>query len=384
MTSVDERIRKTTLLESALRRPELGSLFGLAAVVVAFMIMTGPINVSLGEKNTFGDMWVRSVGVQSWVELSAYVGILAIAAALLMISGEFDLSIGANVALGGHTFAMLMMAPDPMPLTACIITTFGFMLFVGFITGSLVVSTGLPSFIVTPGFWFANRGFANYLAFRNHDTSRLDIKPMLEERNVLKDGEIIPMPDPTKIDDIFAFKDGFFGWRGNIDLPLLEPFRLYFNAEFYYFIIIALVAVFVLNFTRIGNWIFAAGGDPVAARAVGVPVARVKIGLFMWSAFSAGFLGVIFTLQSGVSEPLAGDFRELHAIAAAVIGGCALTGGYGSVVGAVFGAFIFAIVSRGINFVPFIDNNLFRVILGLMLLGAAMLNQLLRNRVLKG
>lgn len=384
MTSVDERIRKTTLLESALRRPELGSLFGLAAVVVAFIIMTGPINVSLGEKNTFGDMWVRSVGVQSWVELSAYVGILAIAAALLMISGEFDLSIGANVALGGHTFAMLMMAPDPMPLTACIITTFGFMLFVGFITGSLVVSTGLPSFIVTLGFWFANRGFANYLAFRNHDTSRLDIKPMLEERNVLKDGEIIPMPDPTKIDDIFAFKDGFFGWRGNIDLPLLEPFRLYFNAEFYYFIIIALVAVFVLNFTRIGNWIFAAGGDPVAARAVGVPVARVKIGLFMWSAFSAGFLGVIFTLQSGVSEPLAGDFRELHAIAAAVIGGCALTGGYGSVVGAVFGAFIFAIVSRGINFVPFIDNNLFRVILGLMLLGAAMLNQLLRNRVLKG
>ena len=384
MTSVDERIRKTTLLESALRRPELGSLFGLAAVVVAFMIMTGPINVSLGEKNTFGDMWVRSVGVQSWVELSAYVGILAIAAALLMISGEFDLSIGANVALGGHTFAMLMMAPDPMPLTACIITTFGFMLFVGFITGSLVVSTGLPSFIVTLGFWFANRGFANYLAFRNHDTSRLDIKPMLEELNVLKDGEIIPMPDPTKIDDIFAFKDGFFGWRGNIDLPLLEPFRLYFNAEFYYFIIIALVAVFVLNFTRIGNWIFAAGGDPVAARAVGVPVARVKIGLFMWSAFSAGFLGVIFTLQSGVSEPLAGDFRELHAIAAAVIGGCALTGGYGSVVGAVFGAFIFAIVSRGINFVPFIDNNLFRVILGLMLLGAAMLNQLLRNRVLKG
>ena len=134
MTSVDERIRKTTLLESALRRPELGSLFGLAAVVVAFMIMTGPINVSLGEKNTFGDMWVRSVGVQSWVELSAYVGILAIAAALLMISGEFDLSLGANVALGGHTFAMLMMAPDPMPLTACIVTTVGFMLFVVFIT----------------------------------------------------------------------------------------------------------------------------------------------------------------------------------------------------------------------------------------------------------
>lgn len=384
MTSVDERIRKTTFLEAALRRPELGSIFGLFAVIVAFMLMTGPINAGLGEKNTFADMWIRSVGVQSWVELAAYVGILAIAAALLMISGEFDLSIGANVALGGHTFAMLMLSPDPMPLWACIFATFAFMLFVGFITGMLVVSTGLPSFIVTLGFWFANRGFANYLAFRNHDTSRLDIKPMLEERNVLQDGAVVQVPDPTKIDDIFAFKNGFFGWTGEINLPFLQPFELFFNAEFYYFIIIALLAVFILNFTRIGNWIFAAGGDPVAARAVGVPVARVKVGLFMWSAFSAGFLGVVFTLQSGVSEPLAGDFRELHAIAAAVIGGCALTGGYGSVVGAVFGAFIFAIVSRGINFVPFIDNNLFRVILGLMLLGAAMLNQLLRNRVVKG
>ncbi len=384
MTSVDERIRKTTLLESALRRPELGSVFGLFAVVIAFMLMTGPINAGLGEKNTFADMWVRSVGVQSWVELAAYVGILAIAAAMLMISGEFDLSIGANVALGGHTFAMLMMSPDPMPIWLCIFATFGFMMFVGFVTGMLVVSTGLPSFIVTLGFWFANRGFANYLAFRNHDTSRLDIKPMLEERNVLVDGAVVKMPDPTKIDDIFAFKNGFFGWTGQIDLPGLQPFQLYFNAEFYYFIIFAIVAVYILNFTRIGNWIFAAGGDPVAARAVGVPVARVKVGLFMTSAFAAGFLGVIFTLQSGVSEPLAGDFRELHAIAAAVIGGCALTGGYGSVVGAVFGAFIFAIVSRGINFVPFIDNNLFRVILGLMLLGAAMLNQLLRNRVVKG
>ena len=229
-------------------------------------------------------MWVRSIGVQSWVELAAYVGILAIAAAMLMIAGEFDLSIGANVALGGHTFAMLLMAPGPMPLTMCIFMTFAFMLLVGFVTGSLVVSTGLPSFIVTLGFWFANRGFANYLAFRNHDTSRLDIKPMLEERNVLVDGAVVKMPDPTKIDDIFAFKNGCFGWTGQIDLPGLQPFQLFFNAEFYYFIVFAVVAVYILNFTRIGNWIFAAGGDPVAARAVGVPVARVTAGLPLPSA----------------------------------------------------------------------------------------------------
>ena len=78
-----------------------------------------------------------------------------------------------------------------------------------------------------PNDGFANRGFANYLAFRNHDPSRLDIKPMLEERNVLVDGAVVKMPDPTKIDDIFAFKNGFFGWTGQIDLPGLQPFQLF-------------------------------------------------------------------------------------------------------------------------------------------------------------
>ena len=382
MAQVDERIRKIGFIEGALRRPELGSIFGLIIVVVAYMLLTGPINSAAGHKNTFFDMWVSSQGVQAWVELTAYIGIIGIAAALLMISGEFDLSIGANVALGGHTLAMMVLAGVPLPLA--ILITFALLAVLGFATGLLVVTTGLPSFIVTLGFWFANRGFANYLAFRVHDTSRLDIKKQLEESKVLQDGQIIELPDPTKIDDIFAFKEGFFGWTRDA-AAAADPWVFYFfNAEVYYFILIALIAVWVLNFSKVGNWIFASGGDPVAARAVGVPVSRVKIGLFMNSAVMAGFLGMIFVLGAGVSDPLAGDFRELHAIAAAVIGGCALTGGYGTVIGAVLGALIFSIVQIGIRFVPLIDNNLFRVIVGLMLLGSALLNQFIRNRVVKG
>ncbi len=373
MAQVDERIRKVGFIESMLRRPELGSICGLIIIVAAYMLLTGPINELAGHKNTFFDMWRNQLGVQAWVELTAYIGIIGIAAALLMISGEFDLSIGANVALGGHTLAMMVLAG--VPLALAILVTLGLMLAVGFVTGLLVVTTGLPSFIVTLGFWFANRGFANYLAFRVHDTSRLDIKPQLEETRVLQDGEVVELPDPTWIDDVFAFKNGFFG---------LEIDWLLLNAEVYYFIIVALVAIYILNFSKIGNWIFASGGDPVAARAVGVPVARVKVGLFMTSAFLAGFLGIIFVLASGVSDPLAGDFRELHAIAAAVIGGTALTGGYGTVIGAILGALIFSIVQIGIRFVPLIDNNMFRVIVGLMLLGAALLNQYIRGRVLKG
>ena len=382
MAHFDERIRKVGLIEGLLRRPELGSVFGLIIVVVAYMLLTGPINEASGHKNTFLDMWVASQGVQAWVELTAYIGIIGIAAALLMISGEFDLSIGANIALGGHSLAMMVLAG--IPLLLALLITLALMAFVGFVTGLLVVTTGLPSFIVTLGFWFANRGFANYLAFRVHDTSRLDIKKQLEESVILKDGERVELPDPTKIDDIFAFKEGFFGWIRDASVEA-DPWIFYFfNAEVYYFVLIALIAIYVLNFSKVGNWIFASGGDPVAARAVGVPVSRVKIGLFMNSAMLSGFLGIVFVLGSGVSDPLAGDFRELHAIAAAVIGGCALTGGYGTVIGAVLGALIFSIVQIGIRFVPLIDNNLFRVIVGLMLLGAALLNQFIRDRVVKG
>ncbi|MEM9523468.1 MAG: ABC transporter permease [Pseudomonadota bacterium] len=349
----DERIRNISFLQHALSRPELGSVCGLILIIIAFIMMTS-------SAGTFTAMWVNPTGIQAWVELASFVGILAIAAALLMIAGEFDLSIGANIALAGHSFAILLLLGVPIPLA--IILTFAELLALGALIGTIVVRTGLPSFIVTLGFWFASRGFAVFMSQTLFNQSRLSVRAITKPP--AGGGE-----DPSRIDNIFAF-DRAFG------LP--------FDAEVYYFVVIAIFATLVLHRTRYGNWIFAAGGDPVAARAVGVPVARVKISLFMFSASMACLLGIITVLTSGASDPQAGDFRELHAIAAAVIGGCALTGGYGSVVGAVFGAFIFAIASRGINFVPFIDNNLFRVMLGLLILGAALLNQALRNRVVRG
>lgn len=353
MSATDERIRRVGFMQNYAARPELGSVFGLAIIVVTFLVLT---SIS----GTFSAMWTNPIGIQAWVELAAFVGILAIGASLLMIAGEFDLSMGANIALAGHSFALLLLFGVPIPLAVLI--TFIELALLGFIIGVVVVRTGLPSFIVTLGFWFASRGLAVFLSQTLMNQSRLSV------RNELKPpaggGE-----DPSMIDNIFAF-DAAFG------LP--------FDAEVYYFIVLIIVVALILHKTKYGNWIYAAGGDPTAARAVGVPVSQVKISLFMVSACLACLLGVLTVMTSGASDPKAGDFRELHAIAAAVIGGCALTGGYGSVIGAVLGALIFAIASRGINFVPFIDNNLFRVILGLLILGAALLNQFLRNRVLRG
>ncbi|MEM0978537.1 MAG: ABC transporter permease [Pseudomonadota bacterium] len=353
MATADERIRTRSFLQRSLERPELGSVFGLVIIVAAFMMMTA-------SSGTFSAMWTNPIGIQAWVELAAFVGILAIAAAFLMIAGEFDLSMGANIALAGHTFSLLLIFG--WPVGVAVLFTLMELLFVGWLIGIIVVRTGLPSFIVSLGFWFASRGFAVFMSQSLVNQSRLSVKAQLKPP--AGGGE-----DPSWADNVFAFD---------------QAFGLSFDAEVYYFIILTIVAALVLHRTKLGNWIFSAGGDPVAARAVGVPVAQVKIGLFMFSASMACLLGILTVMTSGASDPQAGDFRELHAIAAAVIGGCALMGGYGSVIGAVLGAFIFAIASRGINFVPFIDNNLFRVMLGLLILGAALLNQFLRNRVVRG
>ena len=366
-TRKDERIRSTNVLEKIMARPELGSVFGLITILIAFILLTS-------SSGTFQAMFLSPTGIQGWVELAAFVGILAIAAALLMIAGEFDLSMGANIAFSGHTFALMVMNGVPIPLAVGI--TFFLLALLGLLMGTIVVRTGLPSFIVTLGFWFASRGFAVFLGQALEKQSRLSV------RDFVRPPRGSDAADPTWIDNIFAFTQGFFGLEAIPALSWLSVLR--FDAEVYYFIIIVIITSLILLRTKYGNWIFAAGGDPVAARAVGVPVARVKISLFIFSTCMAGLLGIVTVLSSGASDPKAGDFRELHAIAAAVIGGCALTGGYGSVIGAVFGAFIFAIASQGIIYVPFFDNNLFRVILGTLILLAALLNQLLRNRVLKG
>lgn len=381
MSQQDERIRQVNVFQRLLTRPELGSIFGLIVILGTFMFLTGPFNEWTGERNVFLAMFWNPIGVQGWVELAAFVGILAIGAALLMIAGEFDLSIGANIALSGHVFALLLLW-EGVPLIggfnipSAIIITFLFLAGIGAFMGFLVVRTGLPSFIVTLGFWFASRGLAVFMGQTFQKQSRLSVKDLVAptSRN--------EQTDPTWIDNVFAFSDGFFTLENIQGLQWLG--NLKFDAEIYYFLILIFVFSFILLRTQYGNWIFASGGDPVAARAVGVPVARVKVSLFVLSTCLACLLGVLTVMTSGASDPKAGDFRELHAIAAAVIGGCLLTGGYGSVIGAVLGAFIFAIASQGINFVPKIDNNLFRVILGTLILSAALLNQLLRNRIVKG
>jgi simple sugar transport system permease protein len=142
---------------------------------------------------------------------------------------------------------------------------------------------------------------------------------------------------------------------------------------------LTVVGAWILARTRFGNWIFSAGGDPVAARNIGVPVARTKIALFMMTSATAALLGIIEALELRSMQAKEGIGLEFIFIICAVVGGCLLTGGYGSVVGAAFGAAMLGMVSIGIIGAQW-DSNWTFTFQGVILFLAVMLNALIRGR----
>ena len=336
-----DRLREVSLLSRLLIRPELGSVAGAVLVFLIFFIVAG-------------DSGMFSVdGSISWIKVAAYLGIIAIGACLLMIAGEFDLSVGSMIGFAG----MMIAIPAKYwgwPVWSSIMFAFAVAMSLGFINGYIAVKTRLPSFIVSLAFLFILRGLT------------IGLSISLTNRTIIggvgMDGGLA---EGDWLAAIFGFVIG-----GDYGLP----------AVVVWFLLLAVLASFVLLRTRFGNWIFAAGGDANAARNVGVPVDRVKILLFMFTAFCATLYATCEMMEYGSASADRGTLKEFEAIIAAVIGGALLTGGYGSVVGACFGALIFAVVQVGINYSG-IDNSWYRVVLGLLLLFAVVFNNYVRRRV---
>ena len=149
-------------------------------------------------------------------------------------------------------------------------------------------------------------------------------------------------------------------------------------------ILIALAAYIVLSKTQAGNWIYSTGGDLNAAKANGVPTNKVKISLFVFSAFCATIFAASQVFETNTSDAAKGNLKELEAIAAAVIGGIVLSGGFGTVLGMVLGAVIFGIAREAFFYIPFVDGSFYRVFLGFILLTAALTNEKIRKRLTGG
>ncbi|WP_295533027.1 ABC transporter permease [uncultured Thioclava sp.] len=359
----DERIKSRSRLREALIRPELGGIVGTIVVFALFAVFA------------FDSGMFKSQGIMNWSQVSAQFMIIAVGACLLMIAGEFDLSVGSMIGFSGMMIAMFSVTLG-WPVWLAILVTFVLALAIGALNGFIVVRTGLPSFIVTLASLFILRGFTIYF-------------PQTIERKTIIGG-VSEVAQGDWLAAVFGGKilTGLFTWLGNAGLiatfdrglrkgqPVVDGVPMLIV----WALVLVVIGHIVLTRTRFGNWIFASGGDAQAARYAGVPVNRVKISMFMFTAFCATVFATCQVMEFGSAGADRGLLKEFEAIIAVVIGGALLTGGYGSVIGAALGALIFGVVQQGLFFAG-VESSLFRVFLGVILLCAVILNTYVRRLI---
>src|SRR5262245_11720940 len=256
---------------------------------------------------------------------------------LLMTSGEFDLSVGSVFG-----FAPVLMwtlfngGVTSLPVAFCIGLIVAAL--IGFVNGLFVTRLKIPSFLVTLGMLLVARGTA------------LFITDGFPQRTWNASGQWLAQ---VLVGDFYV-----------------GPFRIYMSL--FWFILVAVILGYTLNQTKFGNWIQASGGNPNAARARGVNVDRTKVILFVLSAALSAFAGIISSIRTSAANPNSGTGYELEVIAMVVIGGTALSGGRGTIIGTVIGIFILRVMRNGIVMVgvPGLAYNIFigAIILGMMAL----------------
>ncbi|MFM9448355.1 ABC transporter permease [Streptomyces acidiscabies] len=326
----DGRTAERPVVVRVLARPEVGVFLGAAAVFVFFLIAAPTL---------------RDGGSMATVLYqSSTIGIMALPVALLMIGGEFDLSSGVAVISSALTASMLSYQLT-MNVWAGVVVALVVSLAVGFFNGWMVVRTGLPSFLVTLGTFLILQGV------------NLAVTKLVTD-NVATD-DISDMDGFDQARKVFASSFDIGGVQVKITVV--------------WWLVFAALATWVLLRTKYGNWVFAVGGSKESARAVGVPVNFTKITLFMAVGFGAWFIGMHNLFSFNTVQSGEGVGQELIYIAAAVIGGCLLTGGAGSAIGPVFGAFMFGMVQQGIVYAGW-NPDWFKAFLGVMLLGAVLIN----------
>jgi len=366
--AADERLRSVGAWRRLLGRPESGALSGAVLVFLLFAFSAG------------GSGMFSAEGIVNWGTVAGFLGVIAVGAALLMVAGEFDLSIGSMIGFAG----MLLAVPClywGWPVWLAVLFALAVACALGALNGWLVVKTGLPSFIVTLAFYFVLRGLSLALSVL------MTGKTIVSSNGAAVLSELVAA-DPV-VHALFQghVLTGAFNAMAHAGLIAARDdgtaLAMGIPKVVVWWFALTAVGAFMLARMRVGNWILAVGGDPNAAKNVGIPVGRVKIGLFMLTAACAALFAILQVADAGSAAADRGLQKEFEAIIAAVIGGCLLTGGYGSVIGASLGALIFGVVQIGIGYTS-IDNNWYRVFLGGMLLVAVLFNNYVRRRVALG
>ncbi len=283
----------------------------------------------------FAPHFLTPLAIGNILTFASITGIIVIGVGMLMVSGEFDLSVGSNFALASYVLAISLNSGLPVILgilLALIISTF-----LGFVNGIIVTRTNIPSFIATLGTMLAYRGIVRAVGGGSFASYR---------------GPDIP---------IFKILNGDFTLLNNIFH--VQAFR----TDIIWFILLAIIFIIILMRTRFGNWVFAVGGLPGAALAQGVNVNYVKVMCFTITGFLVAIASILqFSYRLSV-DPLRGDGIEMIAVAASAIGGIRLTGGFGTILGAVLGAFLLQMLDQGLVLMS-IPIQVFQACIGLIII----------------
>lgn len=333
---VDERLKKTTIAARLLRRPEVGAAVAALAILIYFSVST--------------TAFITPAGISTWLYSSSLFGIMAVAVALLMIGGEFDLSAGVMTGTTGLIVGVCTTQWG-MNIWLSLVLSLAIALAIGAANGYVTMKTGLPSFIVTLATFFILQGIN--LAVTKLITGQVAIQGMSD------------VPGFGQVRKLFGSSFSI----GGLTIKAAIIWWLGFTA----------IATWILLRTRMGSWITAVGGQASSARQVGVPLMRVKVGLFMTTAGAGWLVGMLQLFDVSTVQATTGIGQEFIYIICAVVGGCLLMGGFGSAIGAAIGALIYGMTLQGIVFAQW-DNNWLKTFLGGMLLLAVLVNMYVRKQ----
>jgi simple sugar transport system permease protein len=299
-----------------------------AVVLISFLLLFIFFSI-------FAPHFLTPLAIGNILTFASITGIIVIGVGMLMVSGEFDLSVGSNFALASYVLAISLNSGLPVILGiifALIVSTF-----LGFVNGIIVTRTNIPSFIATLGTMLAYRGIVRAVGGGNFASYK---------------GADIP---------IFKILNGDFTLLNNIFH--VQAFR----TDIIWFVLLAIIFIIILMRTRFGNWVFAVGGLPGAALAQGVNVNYVKVMCFTIAGFLVAIASILqFSYRLSV-DPLRGDGIEMIAVAASAIGGIRLTGGFGTILGAVLGAFLLQMLDQGLVLMS-IPIQVFQACIGLIII----------------
>ena len=312
------------------------NILGILGLLIAIFVITAVLNPK----------FISAYNMQNLVKWSSLYAIMGVGVAFVIITGGIDLSIGSVIGLTASLLAFTLSKNWDPAVAIC--AMLGLSALIGLVHGLLVTKAKLQPFVVTLCGLLIYRGMARWvtdnqsMGFKGHD----------------------------QLNEIFSGK-----------IPITDTFAL--PMPFVFLVVIAVAAALFLNRTIWGRYLLALGNNEEGARYSGIQTDNLKISAYVICSLLAGISGLLFAFELDSVQPAqTGEFYELYAIAAAVLGGCSLRGGEGGILGVIIAAAVIRLIYNSINMLG-ISTHLEYAILGIVILAGVVADELIKRYTAK-